>query len=138
MRYSEAASAACVYSSEGIAMAKQTDGPRQRLAISIRQPWAELIMRGVKTVEERSRPTKVRGRIYIYASLGRWPAADEAEWAEEFGIDDIDGLPRGVLVGTVDLYDCLGEKWFLRAPERLTRPIKPERHPMPVWFRPFG
>jgi hypothetical protein len=38
-------------------------------ALSIRQPWAELILRGVKTVEYRSRPTRIIGeRFYIYAS----------------------------------------------------------------------
>lgn len=109
---------------------------KPRLALSVRQPFAELIIRGVKTAEERSRPTHVRGRIYIYASLGRWPAADEAEWAEEFGLD-VDGLPRGVLVGTVELYDSHGENWVFRAATRLAKPIKPERRPNPVWFRPF-
>ena len=110
---------------------------KPRLALTIRQPFAELIMRGVKTVEERSRPTKIRGRIYIYASLGRWPRAGEADWAEEFGLD-IDGLPRGFLLGDVELYDCRGEEWLFRAPKRLATPVKPERHPNPVWFRPFG
>jgi hypothetical protein len=37
-------------------------------AISIRQPWAELILRGVKTIECRSRPTRVRGQLWIYAT----------------------------------------------------------------------
>ena len=40
-------------------------------ALSIRQPYAELILRGVKTVEYRSRPTRVIGeRFHIYASKG--------------------------------------------------------------------
>jgi len=38
-------------------------------ALSIRQPWAELIMRGNKKIEYRSKPTKVRERVYIYASF---------------------------------------------------------------------
>ena len=39
-------------------------------ALSIRQPWAELILRGVKTVEYRSRPTRVIGeRFHIYVPL---------------------------------------------------------------------
>jgi hypothetical protein len=109
-----------------------------RLALSIRQPWAELILLGVKATEFRTRGTRVRGRIFIYASLGRYPRADEAEWAEEYGLDDIAGLPRGVIVGTVELYDCRGDEWYLRSPERLARLIKPERRPNPVWFRPFG
>src|SRR6185503_2281537 len=40
-------------------------------ALSIRQPWAELILRGVKTVEYRSRPTRVVGeRFWLYAARG--------------------------------------------------------------------
>ena len=39
-------------------------------ALSIRQPFAELILRGIKTVEYRSRPTRIIGqRFHIYASL---------------------------------------------------------------------
>ena len=38
-------------------------------ALSIRQPFAELILRGIKTVEYRSRPTSIVGeRFYVYAS----------------------------------------------------------------------
>jgi hypothetical protein len=38
-------------------------------ALSIRQPYAELILRGVKTIEYRSRPTRLIGqRFYIYAA----------------------------------------------------------------------
>ncbi len=41
------------------------------LALSIRQPYAELILRGVKRIEYRSRATKIVGeRFYIYASKG--------------------------------------------------------------------
>src|SRR5258706_7805396 len=40
-------------------------------ALSIRQPYAELILRGIKTVELRSRSTRIVGeRFYIYASKG--------------------------------------------------------------------
>ena len=107
-----------------------------RLALSVRQPWAELIIRGIKTVEERSQPTRVRGRIFIYASLGRYRKAEEAEWAEEFSID-IDALPCGLIVGTVEVFDSYGDEWQLRLPERLPVPIAPLRHPCPVFFRPF-
>lgn len=44
------------------------------LALSIRQPYAELILRGIKTIEYRSRPTRIVGqRFYLYAA-GKWPA----------------------------------------------------------------
>jgi hypothetical protein len=58
--------------------------PQKLKALSIRQPWAELILRGDKTVEYRSQPTKIRGRIYIYAAQGK-SDADEAELEEELG-----------------------------------------------------
>jgi hypothetical protein len=48
-------------------------GLRPLRALSIRQPHAEAIMRGTKKIEYRSGPTKIRGDIYIYASLGRYP-----------------------------------------------------------------
>lgn len=37
-------------------------------AISIKQPWAYLICAGIKDVENRTWPTKYRGRVYIHAS----------------------------------------------------------------------
>ena len=45
----------------------------QNRALSIRQPYAEQIMRGVKTIEYRSILTHIRGRVYIYASLTPGP-----------------------------------------------------------------
>ncbi|HEX3357004.1 MAG TPA: ASCH domain-containing protein, partial [Tepidisphaeraceae bacterium] len=40
-------------------------------ALSIRQPFAELILRGIKTVEYRSRSTRIIGeRFWLYASKG--------------------------------------------------------------------
>jgi hypothetical protein len=105
-------------------------------ALSIRQPWAELIMRGIKITESRSRPTTIRERIYIYAAKGRVDPQDEADCAADHGID-VDSLPRGVIVGTVEIYDCDGDEWQLRKPERARRLRKPDNHPMPVWFTPF-
>ncbi len=38
-------------------------------ALSIRQPYAELILRGIKTIEYRTRRTRIIGeRFYIYAA----------------------------------------------------------------------
>jgi len=113
-------------------------------ALSIRQPHAEAIMRGIKKIEHRSKPTTVRGRIRIYACLHRYPAEEEA-WmlSGQYGMTDVssDDLPRGVLIGTVELYDCTGAAgkyvWHLRNPERATRLLKPTKQPQQVWFNPF-
>jgi len=44
-------------------------------AISVRQPATELILRGVKKAEYRSRPTTIRGRVMLNAAMKRldWP-----------------------------------------------------------------
>jgi hypothetical protein len=80
-------------------------------ALSIRQPHAEAIMRGIKKIEFRSVRTNIRGRVQIYAGLKRYSVAEEAEMLEEYGIEDVscDDLLRGVLIGTVEVHDCTGK-----------------------------
>ena len=46
-------------------------------ALSIRQPYAEQILRGTKKIEYRGRPTNIRERVYIYASL---TPGDPEDW----------------------------------------------------------
>lgn len=115
------------------------------LALSVRQPWAERIMAGTKTSEYRFQATKTRGRILIYAGLGRFSPDEEAEIADECGltIDALDALPRGVIVGSVELFDCTETtgaefEWHLRNPQRFAEPIKPMRRANSVWFHPFS
>lgn len=107
--------------------------PEQLKALSVRQPWAELIMRGEKAAEYRSQPTKVRGRVYIYASLAKPEPGDESLDSK---------LPRGVIVGTVEVTGCEGGddkyEWLLENPQRLPEPIAPQEQPQPAWFYPFG
>lgn len=125
------------------------NAPPKLKALSIRQPFAELIMLGEKKVEYRRKPTRVRGRIYIYASKQRWEPDLEQHYAEESGLD-LETLSRGVLVGTVEIIDCLpveeaalgsnhGEYcWVLSNPIRLAELPKPKEKPQPIWFHPFG
>lgn len=108
-----------------------------RRALSIRQPYAEQIMRGTKRVEYRSQPTKIRERVYIYASL-------TPGWEEEFAQMKAKpgDFPTGVLVGTVEIVDCTGVpgdyEWHLARPARLPQPIRPTGKPQPAWFYPFS
>ena len=124
---------------DGQKTSKAVDQQPRMKALSIRQPHAEAIMRGVKKIEYRSGPTRIRGRIAIYASLGRYSAEDEADTQEDYGMNDInlDDLPRGVIVGTVELFDCDEGDWHLRNPERADKLLTPTNHPQPVWFNPF-
>ena len=107
-------------------------------AISIKQPFAEQIMRRLKKHEYRSRPTKITGRVYVYASLR--PRLD-VDWK---GIKrGPSGPPLGMIVGTVEIVGWRKERsgrfaWVLKAPRRLRTPVSPRAHPQPVWFYPFG
>ena len=105
-------------------------------ALSIRQPYAEQIMRGTKKIEYRSRPTNIRERVYIYASLQ--PGNPDTWRAMKKQPGD---LPTGVLIGTVEVVGCTGEpgnyEWHLAHPQRLAKPVKPKKHPQPAWFNPF-
>jgi hypothetical protein len=100
------------------------------LALSIRQPHAELILRGIKLVEYRSRATTITGvRFYVYACKRLDPFM-----GLDFTPDDVE---TGVLVGTVAISHCDGGSWHLVKPRRLRHLLIPIRHPQPVWFRPF-
>ena len=68
-------------------------------ALSIRQPWADLIVQGKKTLELRSWTTKYRGVLAIHASQSFNP--DECL---AYGIDPAH-LTTGALIGTVELQE---------------------------------
>jgi hypothetical protein len=112
-------------------------------ALTIRQPHAEAIMREKKLVYCRPAATTYRGRIYIYASLEALASQDEEAWLGEYDIDDISGseLQRGVIVGTVELFDCSDNgsefEWRFRNPERPIELIAPQNKPLGIWFTPF-
>lgn len=105
-------------------------------ALSIRQPYAERILRGEKQLEYRSWPTSYRGKVYIYAA--KTPVNLPGHH------DPLDPLtlPRGVIVGTMDIIDCQkGAKyfeWHLANPIRFDTPLKTQAMPQAGFFHPFG
>lgn len=133
-------------------------------ALSIRQPFAELILRGIKTVEYRSRPTKIVGeRFWIYASKTPVRMDEPRIWSTDLAVAAPPAwlielaeqvrliapgteLPTGVLVGSAvidrvspaepnDGTACY--RWHLRDVETATTLRRPTRHPQPSWFQPF-
>lgn len=78
------------------------------LALSIRQPWAELVVRGWKTIENRDwqRPPRYQGPVAIHASLrlDRAGIPGALSMLREAGVDPAalgapEALPRGAYVG---------------------------------------
>lgn len=123
------------------------------VALSIRQPWAWLILNAGKDIENRNWPTKFRGRVLIHASKGMTRAEYEAGvdplWhcggptIELPGMHDLD---RGGIVGSVEIVDCVAvsdSPWFcgrfgfvLRDPRSL--PFTPCRGQLGFFRAPDG
>lgn len=71
-------------------------------ALTIKQPWATLIMQGDKRFEFRSWKTKYRGELLIHAGKG----IDKAAMIrlKKYLPED---LPYGKILGKVKLVDCI-------------------------------
>ena len=82
-------------------MAKQKK--QQVQVLSIRQPWAELILTGDKWCENRSWKTGYRGRLYIHAS--RCDSLPAEDW--KFYKLAKDKMTTGAIVGHVELVDIV-------------------------------
>lgn len=83
--------------------------------ISIRQPWASLIVTGLKDVENRTWSTRYRGPILIHASQRADSiASDEMERRFDVGPPPAPPLLGGI-VGVAEIVDCVQlhpSKWY--------------------------
>ena len=112
-------------------------------ALSIRQPWAYLIVNGIKDVENRTWHTDFRGRIFVHAGLSKEDMTKEV-LASIVGRLDSNSAGRlmlvyalqeyGAIIGEVDIVDCVWNhksKWraigqwqfVLANPVAYTQPI---------------
>lgn len=80
-----------------------------RLALSVQQPWAWLIVNGYKPVENRNWSTNVRGRVDIHAGKNHDPKGEQ--WIRmtfaDIPLPTRDQLEYGGIVGSADLVDCV-------------------------------
>jgi len=88
------------------------------VALSVRQPWAWLIVNGFKDVENRGWHTDFRGKVLIHAGkkYGREEKEEAAMVRAEFGIAIPETLELGGIVGGVEIVDCVTESespWFV-------------------------
>jgi hypothetical protein len=89
-------------------------------ALSIRQPWAWLILYAGKDIENRVWSTNVRGRVLVHAAKGM--TKDEYHEAPLYNsggefivLPPFEGLQRGGVVGSVEIVDCVTKSdshWF--------------------------
>ena len=76
-------------------------------ALSLMQPWASLIVMGVKTIETRRWQTGHRGPLLIHASQRKAGAAVAMEPPIARHIPYFKRLPFGCIIGQVTLTDIL-------------------------------
>jgi hypothetical protein len=128
---------------------------RTEYALSLKQPWAALVVRGLKTVEIRRWPTARRGRILIHAAR----LADTRPETLKHITPELKPLTelQGGILGSVELTDCIAyrdlptfvadQKWHYNEPSWYEPPVlygfrfaEPKVLPFqayPGWFRFF-
>jgi hypothetical protein len=102
-------------------------------ALSVRQPWATLLLCGVKTIEIRRWPTERRGQVLLHAA--RIPDLRPEGWSLLPAAQRKLTEQRGGIIGTLDLV----ETRTYYTPEQ----FRTDRHQHcndPTWFKPpmFG
>lgn len=111
-------------------------------ALSIRQPWAWLIVNGFKDLENRDWCPFEMGKILVHASKGctRREYAAAVAFAQPLlpvgvVIPPLKDLPRGGICGSVEIVDCVirfDSPWFVGKYAAVLRNAKPMK------FRPMA
>lgn len=122
--------------------------------LSVRQPYASLLVAGLKDVENRSRATNYRGTVLIHASLQdhdilKWAKIGALSEREQRIMKEAEDAPyigfRGAIIGSVDIVDCtdcntLSEwaepgcwHWIVRNAKVLKTPILDVKGKLGIW-----
>jgi len=92
--------------------------------ITIKQPWASLIVKqdtknpgfGIKPIENRTWPTKFRGRVLIHASANTAEFTDLLAVSSELYIyscslrdnhEEFKKYPHSAIIGSIEIIDCV-------------------------------
>ncbi len=113
-------------------------------ALTIRQPWASLIVCGEKDVENRTWTTRYRGVLAIHA--GRRFDQNLQPWQRSI-VAKVDAFPRAAIIGFVELVDIVRDStsrwaeprcyhWVLTNPHAI-EPV-PERGRLGLWTPEVG
>lgn len=104
----------------------------RHIAISIKQPWAALLVAGVKTVEVRTWATRVRGPVLIHASKGVDPRPDGWKLLNTPELQTLSSY-RGGIIGRAVLTACAR----YRTAEAFAAAVAAHRN-NPDWFVASG
>lgn len=124
-------------------------------AISIKQPWASLIVHGIKDIENRTWRTNFRGRVLIHAagshgrkfSVNLSDAQTRAAFATIAKETMFGNMPFGSIIGSVEIIDCVQNhpsiwvekgayNWVLANPILYENPIENVKGKLSFWDYP--
>lgn len=83
--------------------------------LSIRQPWAWLIVNGYKDIENRTWSTQFRGKFLIHAGKKWDESITLADIKAIYGIEVPLQLETGGIIGMAEITDCIDKSkspWF--------------------------
>ena len=120
-------------------------------AITIKQPWASLIVHGIKDIENRSWRTDFRGRVLIHSSakgdIAKFKCLQPNQRLKvlntPMGRIGFNDLPFGSIIGSVEIVDCVQNhpsiwadkgiyNWVLANPVLFKKPI-PAKGRLSFW-----
>jgi len=76
-------------------------------ALSLLQPWASLVIMGLKKIETRVWSTTYRGTLLIHASMGKGGSLVAENELIKKHVPDFKSLPFGYIIGQVELTDIV-------------------------------
>lgn len=120
-------------------------------AITIKQPWASLIVHGIKDIENRSWRTNFRGRVLIHSSakgdIAKFGCLQPNRRLKVLNTPMsricFNDLPFGSIIGSVEIVDCVQNhpsiwadkgvyNWVLANPVLFKKPI-PAKGKLSFW-----
>ena len=119
-------------------------------ALTVKQPWASLIVEGIKDIENRTWKTNYRGRILIHSS--KMPekglpceVLNSMQYSIVSTANSLNALvgENGVILGSVEIVDCVLNhpsiwakvgtyNWVLANPIKFEKPI-PAKGQLGFW-----
>lgn len=121
--------------------------------LSVKQPWADLLVSGLKDIENRTWATKYRGKLLIHAST-----RPDKGLFDNLTFDQLYSLPRtyisncnlqyGSIIGMVELIDCVQNdksvwaengvyNWKLKNAIKFDKPITNVKGSLMFWDFPI-
>lgn len=122
--------------------------------LTVKQPYASLLVGGVKDVENRSRRTNYRGTVLIHAGARMHDVVSFLRKRHEFTVEEITIMTQvneveenelfGCIVGSVEIVDCVQDStspwaergqwhWVCRNAKVFDHPIRNVKGRLGLW-----